>query len=292
MKLHHLFLLLGLGLLAFSSCKKEYESIEQYDERQIQSYIKANNLTGMTPYNDTGIYSKIITPGTGSEMDYTEQVPLVYTMKTLDGSYSSTDTIVNHYGNYLGYFGITGLREGVKEVLKNRGGEIRLLIPSRLAYGRNGSGSIPGNASLDVTVKALDIAGLDEYEDQMIKKYMDANGLTSSYTKTADGIYYRVVEMGSGSPITADSVITATYVGKLLNGTYFDGSATASSTLTSYTLNTLADCWVNILPLVKEGSTVRFISPSKYGYGLTGSGAVPAFSPLYFDVKVTDVASE
>src|SRR5690554_2781027 len=94
------------ALLFFSACeKKEYQTIEELDNLAIQEYILKNNLS-VTQFEESGIFYSVIEEGTGRELKYEEKVPLVYTLKTLDGSYSAIDTFSasNRYYDYLGYF--------------------------------------------------------------------------------------------------------------------------------------------------------------------------------------------
>lgn len=270
------------------ACEKEYDTIEVIDDRNIAAYIQANKLN-MVEYQDSGIYYEVINPGTGDDVQYSDQLPLIFTIKSLDGQYSALDTfsVSNRYYNYLGYFNPEGVRIGIKEVLKKKSGTIRMIIPSRSAFGRNGVGTIPGNASLDLTVKVLDKSKLPAYEDFTIQKYMAANSLTG-FTKTASGLYYKIDAPGTGSPIGIDSTFKAEYEGKLLNGNVFDKSAAGSPV--SFFLSGVVKGWQEAIPLIKEGGTIRMILPSPLGYGLEGDRGIPAFSPLYFSVKVTEVS--
>jgi len=270
------------------SCQKEYETIDVIDDRNIKEYIQLNKIN-MQEYQGTGIYYQVVSPGTGSEVQYSDKMPALITMRSLDGKYVSVDTfnIANRYYNFLGYYNPEPIRIGVKEVLKKSNGTIRMLIPSRLAFGRNGSGSIPGNASLDVTVRALDISKIVQYEDFTIKKYLESNSLTG-FTKTTTGLYYKIGQPGTGSPITIDSTIVANYTGKLLNGTLFDRALAGSEA--TFKLNSLVNGWRQGIPFIKEGGSIRLIVPSTLGYGLEGSSpSIPAFSVLDFEVTVTDV---
>lgn len=277
---------IAIGAMLFASCKKDYPTIQEIDNQSIQQYLSQNNLN-MTKYtfNDTSeFYYQVIKPGTGPVIEYTQQVPLLFSIRTLDGTYSSTDTFSNRYASYLGYFTLEPVRIAVKELLGKKNGQIRVIIPSRFAYGRNGSGSIPGNASLDVTVSALDEAKLPAYEDYVIQEYLQKNGMTG-YSKTTTGIYYKISTPGTGSPITADSTVTAKYTGKLLNGTVFDKSESGASFL----LNGTIKGWQQAVPLIKEGGRIRIVIPSAQAYGMTGNPNIPAFSPLDFDITVTEV---
>jgi FKBP-type peptidyl-prolyl cis-trans isomerase len=277
-----------LLLTILFSCQKEYETIDVIDDRNVKEYIQLNKIN-MQEYQGTGVYYQVVSAGTGPEVQYSDRMPALITMRSLDGKYVSVDTFssANRYYNFLGYYNPEPVRVGVKEVLKKSNGTLRMIIPSRLAFGRNGSGSIPGNASLDITVKALDFSKLVAYEDFTIKKYLESNSLTG-FTKTTTGLYYKIGQPGTGSPITTDSTIVANYTGKLLNGAIFDRAVAGSEA--TFKLNSLVKGWREGIPLIKQGGSIRLIIPSTLGYGLDGSSpSVPAFSALDFEITVTDV---
>jgi len=283
--------LIALAFVAvISACTKEYASISEEDETNIQAYISANNLS-MQKFDTTGAYYSVVSEGKGPDLDYTQQIPLIFTVKSLDGKYTSQDTFINHYAGRFGYYTPNVLRETIMANLKKEGGTIRVLVPSRKAYGRNGSGPIPGNASLDYTVKVLERGKLAEYEDAVIQNYLSKNSL-SGFTKSADNIWYKITEPGTGTKIIGlDSTLTFNYTGRLLNGTVFETNEGVSTILSGY-----IPSWQKAIPLIKEGGSIRFIAPSSFSYGLAGSQAssvgqisIPAFAPLDFDVKVTKI---
>lgn len=277
-----------LSLTIFVSCQKEYETIDVIDDRNVKEYIQKNKLN-FSEYQSSGVYYGVVSPGTGPELQYSDMVPAIITTRSLDGKYLSIDTfnVANRYYNFLGYFNPEAIRIGVKEVLKKSNGTIRMIVPSRLAYGRNGSGTIPGNTSLDMTVRILDAAKIVEYEDFTIQKYLQSNSLTG-FTKTSSGLYYKIAQPGTGASISTSSTIVANYTGKLLNGFVFDKAAAGSEV--TFTLKTLVKGWQEALPLIKQGGTMRLIVPSSLAYGLTGSTpSIPAFSALDFDITVTEV---
>src|SRR5690348_12836254 len=110
-----LLLFCAVGLMA---CRKSGTDIDikQFDEQEIQNYIKRNNLTGFKrdAGDTTGIYYNTLTPGTGSVVDYPDLVSLVFTMSSFDGKYNANDTIINHVYNYLGHITQNNLPEGVE----------------------------------------------------------------------------------------------------------------------------------------------------------------------------------
>src|ERR1700754_822368 len=188
-----LLLITSIGLI---SCRKTSTdpNITQYDETQIQNYIKANGLTGMkkdTLNGDTsGIYYEILSQGstTGVKpLDYSDSVAFVLTVKTFDGKYINQDTLnLAHYDGLLGnitfsttIMGFTkGLQSAMHDLVKYRGTRARILVPSRVAYGVNGAGSgsssnvnnrIAGNQCIDYYVNV--ITSKPAYDDYLINEY-------------------------------------------------------------------------------------------------------------------------
>ncbi|GAA4324740.1 hypothetical protein GCM10023149_26570 [Mucilaginibacter gynuensis] len=300
------FLLLSTVILA-ASCKRDsnYPDIRAYDNEQIKNYIAANNLTDFkrdTTNGDTsGMYYKIIQPGTGdADLKYSDTVSLVFTIKTFDGKYTSADTVVgNHVTTFVGYITKNGLPKGLEvgiyNILKRQGGSMRLLIPSRMAYGVNGIGSgsssvvngrIAGNQCLDYYVHVVD--NLKDYDDRAIQRYMSDNGL-AGYTKATSGLYYKISGLDTGKIITQTSSVTATYTRTLFNGTIFD-QATASATVSidGELLGVQQG-----LKLAKNGQSISLLMPSRLAFGrssaLIGSLSIPAFSCIRNEFSISGV---
>lgn len=271
-----------------SSCVKEYETIEVIDVRNVKDYIQQNNLS-IQEYQGTGVYYQVVSPGVGPELQYSDQIPAIITMRSLDGKYISSDTLSaeNRYYNYLGYLNPEPIRTGIKEVLKNANGTIRMIVPSRLAFGRNGTTNIPGNASLDIQVKVLDKDKMPEYDDYTIRKYLERSALIG-FSRSNSGLYYKIADQGTGSPISLDSIVVANYTGKLLNGVIFDRALAGSEA--SLNMSSVVKGWQEAIPMIKQGGSIRIVIPSALGYGMQGSSpAIPPFSCLDFEIKVTDV---
>lgn len=126
-------------------------------------------------------------------------------------------------------------------------------------------------------------------------------------TIATPGLMYEVVtqgDMSSGSVNMADTAIGGTHIGDstmvfntvsdstqyvsvrykatLLNGTIFDSTAAGKSALIPLP-NTLTS-WEALIGKIGKGGHIRFVTPSKYGYGPQAYAAIPANSPLFFDV--------
>ena len=112
-----------------------------------------------------------------------------------------------------------------------------------------------------------------------IQAYIKANNL--EVIKDASGLYYQVINAGSGVNPTVKSTIRVAYTGKLLDGTQFDSSANFTSALSG-----LIKGWQIGIPFIKPGGRVFLIIPSALGYGTTAAGSIPANSVLVFTIDL------
>lgn len=146
--------LLPILLVAFSlsSCaKKKAEKQAIEDEEIIQQYISSNNLNA-TP-TGSGLYYIIDSQGTGEGCTSASTVTVAYT-----GSFTSG--IVFEQSPAQGVeFPLSGVIKGWTEGIPyfKEGGVGTLILPSALAYGRNGSGSIPPNTVLIFDVELIEV---------------------------------------------------------------------------------------------------------------------------------------
>lgn len=299
--LFFLFITLTIGLC---SCRKSGLDLDlkQYDSVQIKNYISANGLNDFKR-NDgdtTGIYYKIINPGSGAALNYFDKVYFVFTIRTFDGSYVSSDTISNHYYDFLGHVHGNnlplGLQIALHDILKYPGASMRLLIPSHLAYGKNGSGSgsstvannrIAGNQSLDYYVHV--IGNIPAYDDQVIKSYMATNSLTG-YTKTSTGLYYKVLTPATSNvnPITTNSTATCTYTGQTLNGNIFDGSHNGDNSIGLDVGSLVPGVTEGLVNYAQAGTKISLLIPSQLAYA-EQTTVGPVYSCVRFTFQVISV---
>jgi FKBP-type peptidyl-prolyl cis-trans isomerase FkpA len=300
-----IFTLLLFTTIGMISCRKvgTEPDIKQYDEEQIKSYISTNGITGMAR-DTSGMYYKILKAGTGSVMQYLDSVSFVYTIHSFDGKYISADTLVNHYGGNLGHIATNGfplgLQTAIYSLLKNRGGSMRLIIPSHLAYGVNGIGSgsnsvinsrISGNQCLDYYINVINdkpADNQDTYDDLVIQNYIKAKGFTT-YTKVAPGMYYSVTTKGTGTvPITDNTTITAYYTSALLSGTIYGESNTTLATIDIPDF--IKGMRLGVKAYGSAGANLSFLLSSSYAYGKFGNSSIPAYSCIKYDIRIIDVS--
>jgi FKBP-type peptidyl-prolyl cis-trans isomerase FkpA len=297
------FLLLASILV---SCRKDkYEpGIVQYDDDQIKAYISANGLTGMVK-DTSGIYYKVINPGTGAAIQYTDSISMVFTVRSFDAKYVSADTLANHFENFSAHLlgtvsplGLNnqGLQFAIHTLINHKGGIARLLIPSHLAYGVPGVGSgsstltngrINGNQCLDYYVHI--IGDQDAYDQMIIRNYITTGGLTSSMKQDPSGIWYSISTPGTGTvAITDNSTISATYTLSMLNATIIDQYN--SDPPTSIDLpDLIIGMQIGLKKYATAGALMSFIIPSSLAYGKVGNGVAPPNSVIRYDIQVDDV---
>jgi FKBP-type peptidyl-prolyl cis-trans isomerase FkpA len=147
------YLIASLFLLFLvSSCtKKKAEQQAITDDQIIQQYIADNGLTAVKA--SSGLYVVIENPGSGASCNSYSTVKVAYTGYFTNGEIfdaSSTAGI-----DFSLQSVIPGWTSGIPYF--KEGGYGKLLIPSALAYGPSGSGSIPPNTVLVFDVKLIQV---------------------------------------------------------------------------------------------------------------------------------------
>lgn len=150
-----------LTLFAISmlfSCEKENVTFQEQldiDVAIIETYLTDNNITALSENN---VYYSIEEEGTGTDYPInTSLVSMAYSGKIMNGDGSIFDSAdaTNPLKRKL-FELISGWQVGVPKFKK--GGKGTLYIPSGYAYGRFGSGSIPGNSVLIFDIELLDFS--------------------------------------------------------------------------------------------------------------------------------------
>ncbi|MBN1651841.1 MAG: FKBP-type peptidyl-prolyl cis-trans isomerase [Bacteroidales bacterium] len=128
-----------LGLTACDKDDNDAAAQLEIDKEIIENYLSVNQLTAES--TASGLYYIIDNQGDGVKPSISSTVTVSYTGKLLDGTVFDSGTASFPLTNV-----IVGWQEGIP--LFNAGGTGQLIIPSCLAYGTQGSGSIPPNTVL------------------------------------------------------------------------------------------------------------------------------------------------
>jgi FKBP-type peptidyl-prolyl cis-trans isomerase len=272
--------LLGM-LVLFNSCKKEYESIESIDEAKIQAYIKQNNLT--MNRDDSGFFYQLLNNGTGPALLNKDSVFYTVSLKSLSGTTYYSTPAYNVEGNYFGYLSPEAYRTALTGA--NHGATIRVILPSYLAYGKNGNSTVPSNEVIVAEISTRPETTQWQIDDTFIKNFLTANNITA--VKASNRVYYKINTAGTGAIINIGSTIEVKYTGRLLNGTVFD---TSGDTAYSSALLDFISGWEALIGM-KAGTKVRLIIPSDLAYGSVASSSIPSNSILDFDVEIVSVTN-
>jgi FKBP-type peptidyl-prolyl cis-trans isomerase FkpA len=128
------------------------------------------------------------------------------------------------------------------------------------------------------------VAKTPQSEDAAMRDYAAANAML--VTQHSSGMYYQILNAGTGATVSSSSQVSVRYTGKLLNGTIFDQSTTPTAL---YPIGGYIPGWQLGLPLIREGGSIRLIIPSSLAYGCDANGPIPANSILFFEIELVDV---
>ena len=121
-------------------------------------------------------------------------------------------------------------------------------------------------------------------EEPQIITFCTNHGI--DYSKDTSGLYYQVIDPGTGNAPSLTSTISVTY-----NSTFLDGTILQNvTTPITGTLNQYITGWQIGLQKIKKGGHIKLVIPSSLAYGCGGYlGTVPPNSILYFDITLIDV---
>lgn len=170
-------------------------------------------------------------------------------------------------------------------------GETRVVIlPAKFAYGNRATGNIPANSSL-----IFEITLIKATPKETSIKPSDILTL-SEFTKTNNGIMYKIVKKGTGEKPLKGEALVVNYSGYLLVdgkkvGLKFDSSLDRNTPF-SFKLGAgqVIPGWDIMLAEMKVGETRIIILPSKFAYGNRTLAKIPADSSLIFEITLLKVS--
>ncbi|MBB6611474.1 FKBP-type peptidyl-prolyl cis-trans isomerase [Pontibacter sp. Tf4] len=168
-------LLLVFAVVSITSCAADenddpfyfdVEAQKAKDEETIRKYFRDNNIdtTAVVRSPESGLYYLDVVVGEGEQVELNDTVTVQYIGKLVnnfifDSTYDRgrPATFVVRKSAVVNGVAQQGVIDGWVEGLQKMrvGGEAKLFIPSHLAYGPYGSGSVPGNAVLIFNVEIL-----------------------------------------------------------------------------------------------------------------------------------------
>ncbi len=149
-----LMVLASALMLTMAGCGKDETGCSNVkpadEEAQMLAFASANGITAVK--HSSGMYYQVITQGSGATPNVNSTVTVNYTGTLLNGTvFDKSSAPVS--------FKLSQVIEGwiVGIPLINKGGKIKMIIPSSLAYGCNGARTIAPNAVLYFEVDLVDV---------------------------------------------------------------------------------------------------------------------------------------
>ncbi|MFN8356976.1 MAG: FKBP-type peptidyl-prolyl cis-trans isomerase [Spirosomataceae bacterium] len=120
------------------------------------------------------------------------------------------------------------------------------------------------------------------------QKFLVENKTKPGVVTLPSGLQYQVMKAGDGpKPTTADRV-KVHYHGTLIDGTVFDSSVQRNEPAV-FGVTQVIQGWVEALQLMPVGSKWKLFIPYQMAYGEQGSGNIPPFSTLVFEVELLGI---
>lgn len=126
-------------------------------------------------------------------------------------------------------------------------------------------------------------------EDAALASYIKTNNL-AAVLDTATGVYYQVVQAGTGVKPKKGNKVIVHYTGHLLNGEIFDSSLDRGEPFDFIIgQGRVIEGWDEGIPLMRKGEKGILYIPSYRGYGEQRAGSIPPNSTLIFEVELLDI---
>ena len=131
----------------------------------------------------------------------------------------------------------------------------------------------------EAAAKAAAVAG---------EAFLTENAKRPEVQVTDSGLQYEVLVAGAGSVPVAGQSVRVHYHGTFTHGGVFDSSV-ARGEPAEFPVTGVIPGWVEALQLMPVGSKWKLFIPQDLAYGAHGSGSIPPYSALVFDVELLDI---
>ena len=133
-----------------------------------------------------------------------------------------------------------------------------------------------------MTSQSCEKSKLDN-EMELLDAYLLEQNITTK--PTASGIYYIETLKGTGPDASGGDRVKVKYTGKFLDGEVFDSGTFTFLLGYGYVI----PGWDEGINYMQVGGKATLIIPSTMAYGSDGSGPIPGYTTLIFDVELIDI---
>ncbi len=328
-----LFWLLALAaFIIFSSCEKEVDEREADEMLRLDAYIKLNYPDAIK--TSSGLFYVIIEEGDGTKTTSNDYILYDYTGMDLDENVFETtikseailhdifSSKINYVPIFRKYYNpmkslLPCLFEGFS--LISQGGKAKIIVPSRLAYGKNTYKGLNPFTSVIFDIELVRVVSdPDAYEKELIENYLSQNypDLVPDSIKTEKGVY--ILEFVQhpdeeedeeeeeenpvpyNQPIEEGYEVTLDYQGRLVDGFLFDtsirsvaeaaGMLNSSKTYEPIKVTVGSEAHIQgfseALLNLTTFSYAKVLIPSSLAYKDLGTTNIHPYAPLVFDLEI------
>lgn len=118
--------------------------------------------------------------------------------------------------------------------------------------------------------------------------YLESLKSNPNIQATPEGVLYEVLVQGDGRKPEKSDKVKVHYAGYLIDGTKFDSSYDRGQPI-DLNLDQVIAGWAIAVPLMNIGSKYKLHIPYHLAYGERGSGKIPPFSALVFEIELLDI---
>jgi FKBP-type peptidyl-prolyl cis-trans isomerase len=123
------------------------------------------------------------------------------------------------------------------------------------------------------------------------EKFLAENKKRDGVQETTSGLQYEVITMGTGAKPMATDFVKVHYTGTFLDGTKFQSSVDTGEPV-EFQANQVIPGWQEGILLMPVGSKFKFYIPYELGYGENGTGPIPPYSTLVFEVELLEIVKK
>jgi FKBP-type peptidyl-prolyl cis-trans isomerase len=284
------------------------ETLMKNEQDALKRYLEEKKIT-VAP-EPSGLYYIETLKGKGMKIDTGFFVKANFKVSLIDGKqiFSTEERGEPREFEYGKRTDTEGFEEGVSKMLK--GGKATLIVPSQLAFGDAGRGTlVPPYSTVIYDVEIVDVISRADHEKQqaekkkaetlkletnknqekqLMNKYLVDHKITAK--PTASGLVYVEKVKGTGARAVAGKKVKVHYTGTLLNGTKFDSSRDRNQPF-EFVLGQgqVIKGWDEGIALMNVGGKATLVIPSNIAYAERDMGQIPPYSTLVFDVELLEV---
>lgn len=120
------------------------------------------------------------------------------------------------------------------------------------------------------------------------RKFLEENAKKDGVVVLPSGLQYEVIRDSEGLHPSSHSTVKVHYEGRLINGDVFDSSYQRGEPI-SFNLQSVIKGWTEGVQLMTPGSKYTFYIPYELAYGERGTGPIPPYATLIFDVELLEI---